>query len=133
MNHRIIAGILFVVSVVLSLSGYIIMHPDRVGYCNDCFHSITLSVGKPIFWGMIPLMISFLIILLARREVWNHWKWFAGIFLPIAIIWTISLPELCQGLVCTDRSGAAQDFGYIFLFVTLIIAIYQTIRTRSKA
>ncbi len=137
MNYRKIVGILLAIALVMFVIGFVVSFPNRVGLCaafnSTCpFYALTFSVGNPLYLGTIPLIIAFLIILLAKREVFDGWKWFAGIFLPIAVIWTANLPENCTSLVCSDRSGAAQMFGYIFLIITLIIAVYKTLRSRAS-
>lgn len=130
MNHRIIVGVLLGVAIAWCFTGFFILRQDIFKVCEDCFHSIIFSIGKPLYWGLRPVILSFAIILFVRKEILKICLWIALVMIPISILWLSRLPPLCSSIFCPDRTQGANAAGCFFLLIVCMITIYKVIKIR---
>src|SRR3990167_2617188 len=95
MIHRIIAAVLFLLSLGGIGLGYLLLHPELIGWCNDpqfsgnCLdQSLVFGLGVPLYWSTHLLPLIFFALIFVRREVFITW---AKVLIPFAVlgIWLI--------------------------------------------
>lgn len=133
MSHRKILGILLVISSVLFFTGFTILFPEKVGICSDdCFHDITFSLGEPLFIGMMPVILSLILLVFNSRNIFDSWKYFALIYIVFSAIIIKITPVICSSMICFDKEAVTFITGLGFLFTTIGIIIYKTIQVKFQ-
>lgn len=127
MSHRKILGILLVLSFIVLCIGLIFMFNQKLSAGDLLF-----AVGKPLVFEIAPIIVVLFFLLFFSKEVFNLWRWFALVLIPIFAIWIFSTPTLCTSLICFDRTATAWYSSVIFLFISLIVIITKTILLRRK-
>ena len=118
--------IIYLVSVlVINFIGFVILSPETFNLCsNNCFtNSVTFGVGQPIFFGMAPITLIFIIFLFIKDE--NKIDKLCKLFLYyifISIIIITIMPLSCNALdpICITKSTVAVFLGVLFLVVSLV-------------
>jgi hypothetical protein len=88
-SSRIVSIVLFILSLGSILLGYLLLHPELVGWCaknlteNCLSQNVTIGLGKPLFWSTYLLPILFFILIFVKPEVFKTW---AKVFVPFAIV-----------------------------------------------
>ena len=89
MTHRIIAAVLFVLSFGSIGLGYLLLHPELVGWCapglsaNCLSQQLAFGVGKPLYWSIRLLPLIFFALIFVRREVFITW---IKVLTPFAVL-----------------------------------------------
>lgn len=146
MNHRIIAFLFFVCSLLTIFLGYsLLWHPEYLGLCSpgdDCLGEYTIfGIAKPLYWGTQWLPVFLLGLIFVRREVF--WSWLKFIIIPALLaFWFVaaSLP-LNNGFFAgpfPDRTQATAMMTHALVIVSVIyivlkyIALYRREHPRTK-
>ena len=142
MNHRIIAPVLFILSLALIGLGYLLLHPNIVGWCpasssGNCFaQSIDFGIGKPLFWSTRWLPPLFLALIFVRPEVFKTW---AKVFVPLAVIAFIGIamaPPIGNPIHLEFDRTQTTEFAVRFLVVvsaTVIAWKYWRLNRKNSA
>jgi len=126
--------LLFIASVVfiLTLSTCYSRFGDICGSSGDINESVALSL---VLFSASFFLLS-LISLFIRKEIFRLWIRFAKYYLPIAALLVILSPETSGGgfgfNMGVDAELTIWWTAGLFLFLALIIIIYQTISIRRK-
>ncbi|EKE20492.1 MAG: hypothetical protein ACD_7C00551G0001 [uncultured bacterium] len=115
--------------IIMVIIGYLLTEIVRL----DFFDSVDESIGIPVFLFSIVLFFIFFIFLFIKEEIFNIWKKFAKIFLPIAIILIIITPTQYGGFVGIDKELATWWLAGLFLVSSVGIIIWKSIELRKKS
>ncbi|HBR78872.1 MAG TPA: hypothetical protein DEA46_00390 [Candidatus Moranbacteria bacterium] len=123
-----------IISIVGILLGYYFSSPIGNNICKKtlCIKIIGGDVGMPLFLFSISLLFIFSIFLLAKEEIFNIWKKFVKIFLPVAMLIIIVTPTTYGGFVGIDKELATWWLAGLFLIVSIGIIIWKSIQLRRK-
>ena len=89
MNHKVVPLALLVLTLIGSGLGYLLLHPDVVGWCpigldSNCLgQDLAFGIGEPLYRGLWWLLPIFATVLFVRDEVFSAW-WKS--VLPIALV-----------------------------------------------
>lgn len=141
MSHKRILLTLLVVSLLLVLTGYFVIYPEKIGLCNHqddacIFGYPVFSLGKPLFFGMPFVSTVLLLLIFMRVEIYKAWRKFAIFGLPIVIILTALIPVRCESGLgplgpCLTREVGAVTLGIIFLAISLLIIGIKSLKLRK--
>lgn len=134
MNHRKILAILLGLSLVLLGVG-LAFFPGNYSFCHIlqiCSDSsfLILNVGHPLVVGLIPFIFVLFILLFLSREIFNAWKKFTIVFIPISVILIIITPVYCNAPLnmCFNKILTTRFTSIGFAILSLIIIIYKSVR-----
>jgi|APHig6443717497_1056834.scaffolds.fasta_scaffold253420_1 hypothetical protein len=122
-----------IISVVGILIGYYLSSPIKHFVCTKtwCTKIIGGDVGMPLFLFSIALFFIFFIFLFIKEEIFNYWKKFAKIFLPVAIILIVITPTQYGGFVGIDKEMVTWILSVLFFIISIGIIIYQSIKLKK--
>ena len=133
MNYRkkilIIMSMLVIVLMLTIITAY--LGNDIVCNSYSCYDF--LFGERYVFFTFVPLFISasFLFQLIFSERVFNVWKKFVFVAIPLMMIGILSVkvdPIACGNLICIDRTFMIFFAGALYLafsfLVTVITAIY---------
>lgn len=115
----------FVGALLLNILGYIILAPDP----SFCFYSFcdvnifTFNIGKPLFFGMLPISLLFFIFLFIKKEkVDNLYRVFSWVAVITALV-ILLVPVSCNAFdpICVTKTTVA-------LFVAVVFSIYCVVK-----
>ncbi|EKE20746.1 MAG: hypothetical protein ACD_7C00494G0001 [uncultured bacterium] len=129
MNYRKKIGLLVVFTMIMAIIGYLLTEIVRLNF----FDSLDESIGIPVFLFSLTLFFIFFIFLFIKEGVFNYWKKFAKIFLPIAIIIIAITPTQQGGFVGIDKELATWWLVGLFLISSFGIIIWKSIELRKKS
>ncbi|HBR78869.1 MAG TPA: hypothetical protein DEA46_00375 [Candidatus Moranbacteria bacterium] len=134
MDYRKKKYLKIIISIVGILTGYYFSSPIKHDICREtlCIRIIGGDVGMPLFLFSIVLFLIFFIFLFVKEDVFNIWKKFAKIFLPIAILLIIITPTTYGGFVGIDKELATWWLAGLFLISSIAIIIWKSIQLRKK-
>lgn len=145
MNHRKIIGILFVLSFVGALLGFVLIYPESFGMCKDslgnfyetfCYeYEYEESFGEPFLAALLPTIVTLFVLLFVPQYVYVAWKKFVLIYFPLAILWIVMTPKSCLGcwlISFPERESVAWIAGSGFAVISFLIIIYQILKVRLK-
>lgn len=117
--------------ILINFIGFYLLSPETFNVCkNSCFtNPITFGIGQPLFFGMLPITLTFLIFLFVKNErIGNLYKIFIYYFIA-SIILVFLMPQDCNALdpICITKSTVALSLGVTFLVFSLI----KLIRNKS--
>jgi len=120
----------FVGALLLNILGYIILAPDP----SLCFYSFcdvssfTFNIGKPLFFGMLPISLLFFIFLFIKKErVDNLYRVFSWVAV-ITVLFIFLVPVSCNALdpICVTKTTFA-------LFISVVFCLYCIVKlVRNK-
>ncbi|MBM2817858.1 MAG: hypothetical protein HW401_448 [Parcubacteria group bacterium] len=132
MSHRKILGILLGLSILGLITGLTFLYPEKIGLCapddRQCIYPRAFSVGEPLTFGLIPFIPLLILLLFFPKEVFNTWKKFALVIIPISAIIIIATPVDCKNILCLNKEPMAWILSIIFALISLIIVIYKSLR-----
>lgn len=128
MSYRKKIGLSVALIIIMVIIGYLLTEIVRL----DFFDSLDESIGIPVFLFSVALLVVYFLFLFMREEIFNYWKRFAKIFLPIAIILIIITPTQYGGFVGVDKELATWFLAVAFLIISLGIIIWKSIQLRKK-
>jgi len=133
MIHKKILITLLFISAILFLVGFAILQPSYVGICDeyDCFRDVVFSFGKPLFWGSMPFILTFFMLIFASQETYNAWKKFAPVGIIITILVFVYTEPLCSGFICFDRAEGVFWSGILFFLVSLGIIVWNKLFSKN--
>jgi hypothetical protein len=137
MNHRVIAGMLLILSLVAIAVGYLLLNPWLIGLCSTnsyCLDSSLIpALGTPLFWGMQWLPLLFFILIFIRREVFSAW-WKVILPLSIPAIWIIIISPPFPDFLVTDRTTITALMVKLIMIISTIVVAWKYWRLyRAKA
>ena len=127
MNHRFIAGALFLLSFAGIAVGYLLLHPWLTGLCPDqvyCMSQAWDGVGHPLYWGTRWLPFFFLALIFVRREVFQSWWKFAAIFSILPLLLIIVSPPLGE-MFTPDRTYVTERMVQLFVIVSVLFIAWK--------
>jgi hypothetical protein len=93
MNHRYLAGALFLLSLLGILLGYVLLwHPDFIGICPaniDCLsENLGIGIAKPLYWSTRWLPVLFFGLMFVSQEIFWAWVKFIRwvVIIPLVLI-----------------------------------------------
>ena len=131
-KQRIIAIVLFVLSLLGILIGQIISQPNWIGICVDgdytCISKFPVfELGHPLFFGIPYLALVSFFLLFLRKEIFSAWGKYAIWYLPLAIIILAIAPPLTSGFG-PDRTQLAIILGQLYVIISILVIAYKYIR-----
>lgn len=123
----------FISSIILMFIGFVLISPESIGLClpDGCMNSFrTFVIGQPLFYGMMPIVFTFLIFLFVRDDrIGDLYKKFIP-FLVISIVLVAITPLDCNvlGGICLTKSVVALSLGVVFFVYSMI----KIIRNKFK-
>jgi hypothetical protein len=124
-----------VLSLVLFGVGLFLLTPESFNYCSGyCFSNlITFGVAQPLFFGTIPIILLFIILLFIKdQEKTNGIYNMFLLFFSLAVIVIYLSPTTCNplsGSLCVfTKSGLSILLSVLFF----IISIFKLIKNRNK-
>jgi len=134
MNHRKILGILLGLSL-LGLGAGLAFFPGNYSFCRtfqSCSDSdfLILNVGHPLVVGLIPFIFILFLLFFFSKNIFNTWKKFAIVLIPISIILITITPVYCDAPLnlCFNKILTTRFTSIGFAIISLIIIIYKSVR-----
>ncbi len=95
------------------------------------------GVAEFLFWFAISLLIVLVVLLFFSEQIFQSWKKFAQIFIPISIILVILAPEhankgfdgIGYGL---DKEQTTWWLSGIFLVMSLVVIVYNNLKLKKQ-
>ena len=133
-KRKLKVGVVALIS--LCVLGFAIIFPEKVNICNEynsnCLtYNYLFSAGKPLFWGSMPFILTFFMLIFASQEIYNAWKKFAPAGIVITFLVFVFTEPLCTGFVCFDRTMAVLWSGILFFLVSLGIIIWNKLFSKN--
>lgn len=130
----------FLFSVIFLLVGLITLYPDRFGICNpddrECVYSLAFTIGEPLSFFMILFIPSVLLVFAFRDLIYQTWKKFALVYIPLAAILVALVPVYCGGnfisFFCLNKENTSWLTAGGFLVITLIFIITKKLKSKSS-
>ena len=137
MSHKKKITFIIIFSIFVFIIGFILTEPVAMGICDSnarfsCIRPLS-DIGQPLAMGPISLFLISLILLFFSREVFDAWKKFAVVYIPLAIIWLALTPTSCSSLVCPDREMVTWYTSIGFFLISLGIIIYKKIKISGQS
>ncbi|MDX9925610.1 MAG: hypothetical protein RBS48_12675 [Ignavibacteriaceae bacterium] len=122
------------ISMLGILIGYYFSSPINHDICRKtlCTKIVGGDVGIPLFLFSSALLFIFLMFLFVKEDVFNIWKKFAKIFLPVAMLLVVITPTHYGGLVGIDKEIATWWLAGLFLFISIGIIVWKSIHLRKN-
>jgi hypothetical protein len=131
MNHRIIAGGLFALSLVGILLGYLLLrHPDYLMLCptnleHNCLDQFwRYGIAKPLFWDTRILPFLFFTLIFVRREIFFSWTKFFSFVSIIPLILIIIAEPISGGWAFSPYPDRGEMTGIATKFLTIVSFIF---------
>lgn len=130
----------FLLSIVFLLVGLFFAFPQNLGLCaaNDwvCISSFSGNIGEPLTFFMLLFIPSVILVYVFRNIVYQAWKKFALIYLPLSAILIALVPVSCGGnfisFFCFNKENASWLTALSFLLITIILIITQKLRAKPS-
>ena len=123
MDFKKIVNPLLLVSIVFCAVGYALLHYSEI-ICSQTYESLcNFGFGKPFFLGFGQLGIIFFIVRFMPKEVVRAWSYFAVWYVPLAILWIVSIPYYASGFLVPDKNGFILMLGGIYMAVSVVIIL----------
>lgn len=139
MNHRIIAVVLFIASLVAILIGYFLLHPEIIGLCprgldmNCLNQNLSFGIGEPLYWSIRWLPVLFLSLAFVRREVFIAW-WKVMIWFFILALLLIVISPTTQTFFTPDRTTVTDLVVKVIVIVSIVVVLWKYWRlSKGKA
>jgi uncharacterized membrane protein YfhO len=139
MKHRIIAIILFAMSLIGILIGYFLLHPEIFISCPMTEYSNCISefwsegFASPLFWSTRWLPPLFFILIFVRREVFRAWsKVIVWVVVPALLAVFISPP--LPTFLSPDRTQTTDFMVKFIVTISLAVILWKYWRlSRAKS
>ncbi len=128
-------SIIYLISSIVAVAGIAFYgYKDYIGICSykdwSCAYNLSL-VFAPIFIALLIAISVLIVKIITQPSIFNAWKKFAAIYIPIAALLIMMFPKSC-GFMCFDREMAAVWLSAIYVIVSLIIIIKKSIKLRKE-
>ncbi len=130
--------LLFVVALLLSGVGYFLGDPEGLGLCriNDvtCGNFYATSLGAPMFFFSLALLITSLALLFVGEEVYRAWRRFAYFAVPISVfLLAIAHTSSPSGFGIGGPGYTKESASWLVSALFLLISLYIILRKRPQA
>ncbi len=139
MNHRLIAGLLFALSLGGIFVGYALLRdPELLGLCvgygeGSCLHeSITFGIAKPLFWGTRLLPLLFLVLIFVPKKIFDLWVKFALFAAPIPLLLILISPASTPSMFTPWRSDVTAPLVNLFVGLSFAFLLLQLALLHKK-
>ncbi len=138
MGYKKKTGLLILLVFTVLLIGFVFMNTEKFGICppesSICQYEYSGKIGEPTVLLSLSLFLPLLLLIFTKELVFNSWKKFALIFIPITILWIYFAPSSCGGYIpmCITKEIASMFSAGLFLIISLLIIITQSIRHAGK-
>lgn len=104
------------------------------GYDETCVYIFNEVLFDGLYQGLFLklVVLSSLILLFFSEHVYRVWKWFALFAIPLGILRIIFPINEPYGGLLGGKEVGSDMLGYGFLFVTILIALFVTIKDWFK-
>lgn len=99
-----------------------------VVFLNKFFSPLGTFIG---FFSLSFFAILF-VMLFVEKQIFDAWKRFVLIFLPLVSICVLILPSVSEGFVGVDKEMAILFFASLFLASSLGIIIWKSIQLKNS-
>ncbi len=121
---------LVIIGIALIITELDVIHYNQFGYQANDIRDI---FGQGMGLLSLSALPTLFLLLFTKEAVYKSWILFSLIFLPISITLIAITPEHCGSLFCLfTRENITFSLSGLFLFISLIIIIVQSIQTRGK-
>ena len=118
--------------------GIIALYPDSFGICSvgdrECIYPLAFNLGEPLTFFTILFIPSVLLVLAFRDLIYQTWKKFALVYIPLAAILIALVPVNCGGayisFFCLNKENTSWLTAAGFLLITLILLIPQKLKSK---
>ena len=124
-----------VILFILTLSWETLCLKNRI--FEGCYEFGNGVVGPTLFFCLC-ILVSLLPLLFLKEAVYKSWRNFAMIYIPIAIVLIMASPEYSDGFLgggwsmTPAREETTMWLSGLFLFISLILITYKSLKLRGK-
>ena len=125
MNHRVVAGLLCMVSVVAIGLGYLLLHPVIIGWCSpeidvNCLgESIAFGIGSPFYWSIRWLPFFFFALIFVRKDIFQSWWKFGVLFAILPLLLIVVSPPIGE-MFTPDRTLITERMVQLFVIASAL-------------
>ncbi len=118
--------------------GIMFMNTEKFGICapesSICQYKYSGKIGEPIVLLSFSTLPVLFLLLFTKQAVYETWKKFALIFIPITIVWIFTAPSSCGGYLpmCITKELASMFSAGLFFLISLLIIIIKSIKLTEK-
>ena len=125
MNYKKIIDVLIGISVVFFVSGFLLSyHPEFL--CSTALNApCDYGFGESLFLGFGQLGIIFLILRFLPKEVFSTWLFFALWYVPLSIVWIMTIPPYGGAFLSPGRDNIILMLGGIYMAVSVVIILVR--------
>src|SRR3989344_8446745 len=109
MSHKKKIYILLIISVIVFVTGYVLLRSDDFNLCNFGFGLCTeisqFGIGQTLMNAMPVIILVLSLLLFFSEKIFIVWSKFASIFILLSILLLIIAPISCSGFnpVCFTK------------------------------
>jgi cell division protein FtsL len=117
------------ISIIISELDF--THCDYRGYCTDVIGSI---FGQGLGFLSLSTLPVLFFLLFTKKAVYETWKKFALIFVPIVALWVLAVPSSCGGFLpmCLTKELVSMFSAILLLIISILIIAIQSWKHRDK-
>lgn len=119
-----------IIIIAINFVGFYILSPEIFNVCkNSCFtNPVTFGIGQPLFFGMIPISITFLLFLFIKNEKVDYLYKIFTFYILASIVIVFLMPLNCNAFdpICITKTTVSIFLGLIF-FIFSIFKIFRSI------
>ena len=140
MKTKIQSGLLFVISLISTGLGWYFGDPIGYGLCRlhdtGCGNFYALTLGSPIFFFSVSVLITSFILFFVREDVYKSWRRFAYWAIPISAILLWVAPTSGPGGIGISylnytKESASWLVSCAFLAISLWVIVSRSISRPS--
>lgn len=128
-NSIVALGIL-----ILSL----VLDPYILGLCRNnntyCFfNDLSHSVGKPLFFISLSLVLITLLATFFDDKIYKLWSKFTYAWIPLSLVLIFLIPEYSNTLLPIERDTVSLTMSVLFFIISLAIITFKFLSLRKKS
>lgn len=115
-------------SIVVVLLGFFLIFSPKIS------DSIAFNIGQPLFYGFLPILIYFLILLFFNLDrIKSQYKLF-NYYLFGSIVLVFLTPIDCRAPLdlCINKQTSAIILSILFIFISLIYSLVQFLKKNNN-
>ncbi len=131
MNHRLIAGLLFALSLGAICLGFVLINnPELVSLCDQgggrsCAQSTLFGIGIPLFYGTRLLPILFFALIFVSRNIFVAWTKFALFAAPLPLLLILISPATTPEMFTPERNVVTAPLVNLFVGLSFAFLLLQ--------
>lgn len=130
MNHRIIATILLILSLLAITCGYLLSHPTLLWWCVNgqvvCIgQGVQYGVALPLYTATRLLPVLFCVLIFVRTEVFTAWWKIATPLSLILLTVIVFTPSIRENPLQFDRTHVAILCEGLLLVVSALVILWK--------